>query len=249
MEQVQDTATVQTAPGESFFVRHWQKLVAAAIWGGVILALGWFGRANDLAPSELVLRVLNWMQANPWAPLVYLLVYLLRPLTFFSATLLSIAGGFLFGPFWGIVYTVIAANASAAVAYLIGRTLGRGVLEGEQSEGLMQRYANRMRANSFATVLIMRFIFLPYDLVSYLSGFLHIRFWPFLLATALGSIPGTISFVLLGAAASPQEIEQLFVTGQPPSLDVRVLAISAAMFVGSLILARIFRSREAQTEP
>ena len=64
--------------------------------------------------SILILRILNWMQANPLAPLVYLAIYLLRPLTFFSATLLSIAGGFLFGPVWGIVYTVIAANASAS---------------------------------------------------------------------------------------------------------------------------------------
>ncbi len=57
-----------------------------------------------------------------------------------------------------------------------------------------------MRDNSFETVLIMRLLFLPYDLVNYASGILRLRWLPFLLATALGSLPGTVSFVLLGAS-------------------------------------------------
>lgn len=52
-------------------------------------------------------------------------------------------------------------------------------------------------ANSFETVLIMRFIFLPYDLVNYLAGILRIDLKAFILATLLGSIPGTIAFVPL----------------------------------------------------
>ena len=62
-----------------------------------------------------------------------------------------------------------------------------------------------MRDNSFETVLIMRFIFLPYDLMNYMAGFMRIHMRAFILATTLGSIPGTISFVLLGASVSPNE--------------------------------------------
>jgi uncharacterized membrane protein YdjX (TVP38/TMEM64 family) len=107
-----------------------------------------------------------------------------------------------------------------------------------------QYYTNRLRNNSFETVLIMRLIFLPYDLVNYLAGFLRIDWKAFLVATAIGSIPATISVVLLGAAASPAEIEQFFLEGKLPSLDGRVLAISVIMFVVSLALARYFKGRE-----
>jgi uncharacterized membrane protein YdjX (TVP38/TMEM64 family) len=240
-----ESLRAQGGPPQTFWGRHWQKLIAAGLWIALIAGGLWWMRANNLTLPEAVLAALNWASTNPLAPLLYIVIYALRPLTLFSATLLTIAGGFLFGPWWGIFYTIIAANASASVAYAIGRLFGRGFLSDETSGSLLQRYAQRMRNNSFETVLIMRFIYLPYDLVSYLAGLLHIRFWPFILATALGSIPGTIAFVLLGASASPQEIEQLFLTGELPSLDVRVLAASVAMFVISLLLARVFRRRES----
>jgi uncharacterized membrane protein YdjX (TVP38/TMEM64 family) len=201
-------------------------------------------RANDLTLSEAVLAALGWVETNPLAPLLYIVIYALRPLTLFSSTLLTIAGGFLFGPFWGIVYTVIGANASATVAFAIGRYFGQDLLTGDASGSLIHRYARRMREHSFETVLIMRFIYIPYDLVSYLSGLLRIRYLPFILATALGSIPGTFAFVLLGASASPQDIDQLFLTGQLPSLDWRVLVLSIVMFVVSLGLARLLRRKE-----
>jgi uncharacterized membrane protein YdjX (TVP38/TMEM64 family) len=240
-----EQVAVEVAPKpQSFWTRHWQKLVAAALWAGFIAGGLWWMRANDLTLSEAMLAALRWLQTNPLAPLLYIVVYALRPLTLFSSTLLTIAGGFLFGPFWGIVYTVIAANASATVAYAIGRFFGQDLLTDDASDSLMQRYARRMREHSFETVLIMRFIYIPYDLVSYLAGLLRIRYLAFILATALGSIPGTIAFVLLGASASPQDIEQLFLAGQLPSLDWRVLALSGVMFVVSLLLAQLFRRKE-----
>ena len=61
-------------------------------------------------------------------------------------------------------------------------------------------WSARLRDNSFETVFIMRLVFLPSDLVNSACGALRIRWAPFLLATALGSLPGTISFVLLGAS-------------------------------------------------
>lgn len=233
----------------SWWTKHWQKVAAATIWAGLIGSLVYFMRANDLTLSELFLAALAWVQDNPLAPLAYIVIYALRPLTLFSSVLLTLAGGFLFGPVWGIVYTVIGANLSATVAFFVGRYFGRGVLDDENSSGWMQRYARRMRDNSFVTVLIMRFIFLPYDLVNYLSGFLRISYWPFLLATVIGSIPGTIAFVLLGASLSPAEISDMFLTGRLPTLEWRFLAISAAMFVLSLALSRYFRRREQRDEP
>ena len=64
-------------------------------------------------------------------PAIYIVVYTLRPVTFFSAVLFTVAGGFLFGPLWGVVYTVIGANPSAIVAYLIGRYFGGDTLEAD----------------------------------------------------------------------------------------------------------------------
>jgi len=231
----------------SWWTRHWQKATAAALWVTTLAALLLYMRANGLTLPELFLAGMDWVQDNPFAPLAYIVIYALRPLTLFSSVLLTLAGGFLFGPVWGVVYTVIGANLSATVAFFIGRYFGRGVFDDEASNGWAQRYARRMRSNSFVTVLIMRFIFLPYDLVNYLSGFLRISYWPFLLATVIGSIPGTIAFVLLGASLSPAEIADMFLTGRLPTLEWRFLVISAAMFVLSILLSRYVKRREQES--
>ncbi len=236
-----------TRPG--FLAAHGAKLVAGALWLGMIGALVWIMRTNDLTLSELFLRGLAWVENNPLAPLAYIFLYALRPLTLFSSVLLTLAGGFVFGPLWGVVYTVIGANLSATVAYFVGRYFGAGVLDDESSQGMVQRYARRMRANSFETVLIMRLIFLPYDLVNYLAGFLRINYWSFILATIIGSIPGTIAFVFLGAALTPAELSNLFMTGETPTLDWRILAISFVMFAVSIVLSRLFKRREQVGHP
>jgi uncharacterized membrane protein YdjX (TVP38/TMEM64 family) len=228
----------------SFLQNHWQKIVALAIWLALLGAFFWYASANNQSLAETVFALIQLMQASAYGPLLYVVIYTIRPFTFFSSALLTIAGGFLFGPLWGVAYTVVAANLSAMAAYLAGRYFGLGVLREETTGGLVSNYANRMRHNSFETVLIMRLIFLPYDLVNYLAGFLRIDWKAFLLATALGSIPATISIVLLGAAASPAEIEQFFLAGTLPGLDGRILALSVVMFLVSLVLSRYFKRRE-----
>lgn len=231
----------------AWWAKHWQKVTAATIWIAMITALLLYMRANQLTLPGLFLAGMQWVQDNPFALLAYIIIYALRPLTLFSSVLLTLAGGFLFGPAWGVAYTVIGANLSATVAFFIGRYFGRGVLDDDASDGWMQRYARRLRENSFETVLIMRFIFLPYDLVNYLSGFLRIGYGSFLTATVIGSIPGTIAFVFVGASLSAAEITDLFLTGELPTLDWRLLAISATMFVISIALSRYLKRREATT--
>ena len=180
---------------------------------------------------------------TPYGPLIYLLAYALRPLTFLSAIVLTLSAGAIYGPVWGIVYTVIAANSSATVAYAMGRVLGGGVFDGSKSTGIIQRYAERMRQSSFATTLIMRLIFLPYDLVSYLAGFLRIGYRPFILATILGSLPGTVSFVLAGASVP---IADILANRVRPTLNPWSLVVSLTLLLVSVAFSHYLKRREAR---
>jgi uncharacterized membrane protein YdjX (TVP38/TMEM64 family) len=85
-------------------------------------------------------------------------------------------------------------------------------------------------------VLLTRFLFLPYDLVNYAAGALRIKYVPFITATAVGSLPGTISFVLLGA--SLDRVDQGL-----DGLNPYALVASVVIFVASLVVARILKRR------
>jgi hypothetical protein len=63
------------------------------------------------------------------APFVYMLVYTIAPSMFLPGLPLTIVGGILFGPFWGVVYTITSATAGACIAFLISRYIARDWIE------------------------------------------------------------------------------------------------------------------------
>jgi len=228
-----------TTEEKTFLQKHGGKLPALIFWVGLIVGYNVYANAQGLSPLEVVQELLGFMQAGIWGVMIFIVLYAIRPLILFPATLLTLAGGFVFGPILGVIYTVVASNISSAIAFYVGRYFGGGLLQEQDDEGdgWIQRYTRRMRENSFETVMTMRFIFLPYDMVSYLAGFLRIRFWPFILATALGSIPGTIAFVGFGASVESFD-------GGLPSLNPVTLGVSVLIFIGSIALSRLFKKKE-----
>ena len=226
----------------SFWRKHGSKLAALLFWLIVLGGYWWYTQANNLTLEDSVRRVSDVLTNSFYGPLIYIVLYAIRPLIFFPATVLTLLSGFIFGPI-GIIYTVIGANISAMVAYGVGRYFGQGVLDSQDDANIIQKYAQRMRLNSFETVLIMRLIFLPYDLVNYAAGFLKINWKPFLLATIIGSVPGTISFVLLGTSFGT--LDELL-NGEI-KLNPTALALSVVLIVGSIVISRYVKKREKTT--
>lgn len=216
------------------------KIIAAGSWVFLFAGYWWYSNANGLTPMQTMQLLINFVSESPYGFPVYVLVYMVRPIFLFPATLVTMTATYLYGPVQGIAYALVASNLSSMIAYLIGRFFGGGFLQHINEENLVGRYANRLRQDGFQTTLILRFLFLPYDLVSYFSGFLHIDLGWFMLATVLGSIPGTISFGMLGAS-----IEGDFAS-HTVSLDPFSLVISAMMFAVSIGLYRLVRYRESK---
>lgn len=222
--------------------RIWiQRAVVATLWISALLVWRDYQTSNDLSTTETGQRFIDAVDSAWWGVAAYVGVYLIRPIVLFPASILTITGGVLFGPV-GIVVVVVAANSSALIAYGIGRLLGTtpgsDTSERSHDESFVSRWSNRLRTNSFETVFVMRLLFLPYDLVNYVCGALRIRWTSFLLATALGSLPGTISFVLLGA--SLERIDR----GLDGINPIAIVA-SVVIFVVSIATSRIIRKRQS----
>ena len=223
---------------ETTNTRVWaQRAVVAALWIVAFVLWRRYQTANDLSATGAAQEFIDSVGSAWWGILAFVGVYLARPIVLFPASVLTVVGGVLFGPVVGVAAVIVAANGSAMIAYWVGRLLGRDDDDSdEQTSGFIGRWSTKLRENSFETILIMRFIFLPYDLVNYAAGALRIRWAPFLAATALGSLPGTLSFVLLGA--SLDRVDQGL-----DGLDARALAAGAVLFVVSLGVARYTKRR------
>ncbi len=214
------------------------KVLALIAWVILLAGYWWYTSANGLTPAQTVQILIDFVSDSPYGLLIYILIYMIRPVFLFPATLVTMAATYLYGPVRGIGYALIASNLSTLMAFLIGRFFGSAFLYNLEKNALVNQYADRLRKDGFQTTLILRFLFLPYDLVSYFSGFLNIDLRWFMLATVLGSIPGTISFGMLGAS-----IEGDFAS-HSVTLDPLSLVISAVMFAVSIGLYRFVRYRE-----
>lgn len=58
----------------------------------------------------------------------------------------------------------------------------------------------KFRKNGFPAVLIMRLIYMPFDLVGYISGACNLRMRGFALGTFIGIFSGIVTFVFFGSA-------------------------------------------------
>ena len=114
------------------------------------------------------------------------------------ATVLTLAGGFLFGKWLGTVYVVSGATVGAAIIFLIAKTSLGEVLR-EKAGGLYGKIEGNMKENAVGYLLFMRLVPLfPFFLVNIVPALFNVRLRVFVLTTFFGILPGSFVFVNLG---------------------------------------------------
>jgi len=165
-------------------------------------------------------------QFGVWGPVLYILIYAIRPIVFFPATILTIASGLLFGPWLGILYTIIGENMSANLAFFMGRYFGRSFVA-EKEKGFIKKVDAKIRENGFMTVLLMRLLYFPFDLTNYGCGLTSVKHKDYFWATVIGIMPGLTTFVLLGSSFT----------------DWRNLIFTGVVFVLGLGISAVLKKR------
>ncbi len=168
----------------------------ALLMGGSIYLLAthaeWFEN-----PRLIKAEVQSW---GFWGPVAYIALYAFGPSFLVPGAVMTIAGGLAFGALWGAVWSLVGADLGALVAFGAGRLLGRSFVEnmiGDRFRKLLARLAR----NGFYIILYLRIVpVIPYNALNLLAGASPITFSDYFWASAVGLIPGTILFALLGDA-------------------------------------------------
>lgn len=216
--------------------------LVVGLWASVVVA--WFvaQRASGSSATEVAQRFVDGASGTWWAVVAYAALSALRPVVLFPATVLTVVAGLLFGAVLGVVVAAVAANGSALIAYHLGRQLRRppgGAGSASNGEmGRIEAWTQRLRTNGFEAVLLMRLLFLPYDPVSYVCGLVRVPVHQFLAANAVGTLPGTVAFVLVGA--SIERLDEGF-----GGIDRTTLTVSVVLVVASIVASRLVRRRQS----
>jgi uncharacterized membrane protein YdjX (TVP38/TMEM64 family) len=143
--------------------------------------------------------------------------------------LLTVAGGFMFGPVLGSVIVVISASAGGLVLFLVARYALADVLRARTAP-LLNKLEAGFNEDAFSYLLALRLVpMLPFFLTTLASAFLGVRTRTFIGATVLGLIPVTVVYATLGAGlgdALEASIDDPLAAAREPTVIAGLLGLA-----------------------
>ena len=192
--------------------------------------------------AEDVQRVIGTF--GPWAPAVYMAAFAVLPAFFFPVAVLALAGGLLFGLWWGSVYTFLGAMVNCTVMFMLSRSIGYESVKALVERRLSEKWQKRLEAaagrEGFVLLVVLRLIpAVPYNLINYAFGLTRMGYPAYLLGSAIGIIPGTLVFINIGDKA-------MDVTS--PGFWLAIVLLAALLLVTTLLGKKLFPNTQENKE-
>ncbi len=141
---------------------------------------------------------LSLAKTGAWAPLVFIFLFALLVCICVPASLLTIAGGALFGLWPGLLYNLAGAVIGAALSFFLSRFLLTDLLM-KKSRSRAAYVMEKVEQEGWRFVAFSRIVpIFPFFLINYLLGLTQIRFAVYLSTTAVCLLPNISAYSYLG---------------------------------------------------
>lgn len=212
----------------------WQPVFVIALITAAIAGIRLSGASEYLQQDHLRSLIASY---GTLAPFIYVLIYSLAPVLFLPALPLTLVGGIVFGPFWGVVYTIVGATIGASFAFLVARYAARDWVASRLAGPKWARLDGEVAQHGWKVVAFTRLIpAFPFNLLNYAFGLTKIRFAHYVLVSFLCMLPATVAFIVFSSS-----LLDLF------SGRVSPAALAGVVLVLVVILAPVcYRRRKAR---
>jgi uncharacterized membrane protein YdjX (TVP38/TMEM64 family) len=157
------------------------------------------------------LPVQQWLRSfNDWVGqmgtvgiLVFIVVYALATVLLAPGSILTIGAGFAFGLWKGFLAAWTGAMLGASLAFLVARFVARDKIESiAKRNEKFRKIDNAIGKQGAKLIFLLRLSpVIPFNLSNYFYGLTAVKFWPYVLASWIGMMPGTFLYVYVGAAS------------------------------------------------
>ena len=107
-------------------------LLLVLLIGGIAAAINYRDQLSSAALEQ-------WLaDSGAAAPLLFMLIYAIGTVLFLPGSVLTLAGGAIFGPLWGTLYNLTGATLGATLAFVIARYLAADWVERKSAGRLKQ---------------------------------------------------------------------------------------------------------------
>ena len=176
----------------------WGKIAGFAL---VCLALTALWKYTPLATFLDSNHVTGWARRAGdewWMPIVVVLAYTPVAFTLFPRPLLTLFAVIAFGPLQGFVYAMLGIELSAWVSFALGKAMNRNTVRriaGTRLNGILQV----LRRRGLLAMTALRLVpIAPFLVEGVVAGAARVKFSDFMIGTALGMLPGTLTSTVFG---------------------------------------------------
>jgi uncharacterized membrane protein YdjX (TVP38/TMEM64 family) len=220
-----------------------KPLLKLGVLLGLLAAAYFFVRHTEFGQSITIERLRDFVaSAHPLAArLLYVLVYIAGTVLLLPGVLLSFVGALLFGVWEGTLWTWLGATLGATLAFLVAKSLGREFVD-QLLAGRLKALGDRLRAHGFTGLLVLRLVPLfPFNGLNFGCGLTTIRTRDYVLATALGILPGTFIYQYLFATLGEKVLDEGFTWRDLAQWDVMLALAGFVAFAlgGSWFVRRL----------
>lgn len=167
------------------------------------------------------------------APIFFVLLYAVATVLFAPGSIVTIAGGALFGPVWGTLWNLAGATLGATLAFVTARYVASDWVSRRAGERLA-RLMRGVEEEGWRFVAFVRLVPLfPFNLVNYAFGLTRIRLGAYVLASFVFMVPGALAYTYFGYAGREAA------SGQAGAIRKALLAL--ALLAAVAFLPRLVR--------
>jgi uncharacterized membrane protein YdjX (TVP38/TMEM64 family) len=137
---------------------------------------------------------------GPYATVGYVLVMIIAVISPMPDSMVSIAGGYLFGPILGSILSLVGLAIGTSFDFLVVRRFGRTYVKTNYPKSIhaIDKYAARL---GWQTVVVMRMLpSVTFDVLGYAAGLSSMPYALYIQSSLLGAFPMTLYTVLLGVS-------------------------------------------------
>jgi uncharacterized membrane protein YdjX (TVP38/TMEM64 family) len=169
----------------------------------IVIMLGLFLAARFLPVQQWLTSFNDWVgQMGVAGIFIFIAVYAIATVLLVPGSILTIGAGFAFGLWKGFLAVSAGATLGAALAFLVARFIARDKIEAmAKKNDKFRRIDSAIGKQGAKLVFLLRLSpVIPFNLSNYFYGLTGVKFWPYVLASWIGMMPGTFLYVYIGAA-------------------------------------------------
>jgi uncharacterized membrane protein YdjX (TVP38/TMEM64 family) len=191
-----------------------------------------------------------WIEGRGiWGPLAFIGLQVIQVVIFvIPGEVVQVAGGYVFGLWLGVLYSILGIGIGSLVNFLAGRLLGRPFVESLFDREKIEKVELATGSGKGAAGFFLLFAIpgIPKDVLCYVAGMSRLGLPLFMAVSMAGRLPGILGSSFMGSAAYSGALGPALV----------VLGVAAALFVLGLVfkdriqalVARIVAGRKGKGE-